>query len=102
MLAKERSASTLVSHWTGFLDKSFTDLLDHCIDILRQVIMCNGDTSLLTFHWVKDNPFPYPDFNTWHQCRNAEQILDWALEHQPDIKALTEKKTTDVEMSVAP
>ncbi|MCJ1330069.1 hypothetical protein MMC10_006750 [Thelotrema lepadinum] len=82
----------------GTLSKHY----DHCIDILRQVIMCNGDTSLLTFHWVEGNPFPYPDFNTWHQCRDPEQILEWALRRQPDMKALVEKKPTDVEMPVAP
>ncbi|KAE9367279.1 hypothetical protein N431DRAFT_320380, partial [Stipitochalara longipes BDJ] len=55
--------------------------LDHCIEIIRQVLMCNADLGLITFHWVKDNPTPYPDFNTWHTCRDPEAILALAKEN---------------------
>ncbi|KAF5860365.1 hypothetical protein ETB97_001653 [Aspergillus alliaceus] len=27
--------------------------------------------------WVEHSPRPYPNFNTWHQCRNFEDIKGW-------------------------
>ncbi|KAI4179243.1 MAG: hypothetical protein LQ346_007234 [Caloplaca aetnensis] len=59
----------------------------HCIEMLRQFVMCHADVGLITHHFVKDYPQPYPDFNTWHQCRNFESVLQWAKEKQ-----LTEEK----------
>ena len=39
--------------------------------------MCSGDAGLMTYNWVKDNPAPYPDFDTTHQCRNFTKLLEW-------------------------
>ncbi|KAM3450340.1 hypothetical protein MY3296_006228 [Beauveria thailandica] len=38
--------------------------LNHCIDMVRQALMCNADTGLILFHWVKGMPVPSPDFHT--------------------------------------
>lgn len=56
--------------------------LDHCIEILRQDIMCRGDATMLTYDWVEGLQNPVPDFNVLHQCRNFEKILDWVDEHR--------------------
>ncbi|KAM3450332.1 hypothetical protein MY3296_006220 [Beauveria thailandica] len=40
--------------------------LNHCIDMVRQALMCNADTGLILFHWVKGMPVPSPDFHTMH------------------------------------
>lgn len=50
---------------------------DHCIDMVRQALMCSGDMGLMTYNWVKDNPVPYPDFDTKHKCRNFSKLLEW-------------------------
>lgn len=31
---------------------------------------------------VQDNPVPYPDVNTWHQCRDPEVVYAWAMDRQ--------------------
>lgn len=73
--------------------------VDHCIEMIRQLIACNSDTGLVTYHckcsrsWtprqldsanlrqgVKGNPTPYPDLNTWHQCRDIETVHNWAMQ----------------------
>ncbi|KDR76723.1 hypothetical protein GALMADRAFT_33089, partial [Galerina marginata CBS 339.88] len=51
--------------------------LDHCVEILRQNLMCSADGGMITFEWVRGMDIPYPDFNTRHQCRNFEKILAW-------------------------
>jgi len=55
---------------------------DHCIEMLRQNLMCRGDVTMLTYDWVKGMDGPLPNFNTPHQCRNFEKILNWVDEHR--------------------
>ncbi|KAG1857181.1 hypothetical protein C8R48DRAFT_607603 [Suillus tomentosus] len=84
-------------------DTSFQDTpevvrmhLDHCIEMIRQNLMCNADVSIITWDWVQGHPIPYPNFNTRHQCRNYEKIMDWAAEHAVRIpqSAVTRFKDT--------
>ncbi|KAI0947367.1 hypothetical protein AcV7_009811 [Taiwanofungus camphoratus] len=63
----------------------FRTHLDHCVEMIRQNIMCHGDVGLITYEWVKGFSLPYPDFNTLHQCRNFDKILDWSYAHEIHI-----------------
>ncbi|KAF8877558.1 hypothetical protein CPB84DRAFT_1688693, partial [Gymnopilus junonius] len=51
--------------------------LEHCIDNLRQALMCTADSGMITFEWVRGFSTPYPDFNTRHRCRNFEKMIGW-------------------------
>ncbi|KAH0165131.1 hypothetical protein KCU67_g4852, partial [Aureobasidium melanogenum] len=53
----------------------------HCLDILRQQIMCTADTGVFGQWWVK-HIGPFVDFNTKHKCKNFEDIRVWAEMHQ--------------------
>ncbi|KAG1852833.1 hypothetical protein DFJ58DRAFT_399084 [Suillus subalutaceus] len=55
--------------------------LDHCIEMIRQNIMCNADVTMITWYWVQGHAVSYPNFNTRHRCRNYEKIMDWSVEH---------------------
>ncbi|KAI8960875.1 hypothetical protein F5Y11DRAFT_349076 [Daldinia sp. FL1419] len=63
---------------------SFTDSepiirshIDHCIEMLRQVLICHGDVGIVTYNWV--HPWGlYPDFSTNHKCRKLDNIVAWA------------------------
>jgi hypothetical protein len=46
--------------------------------MLRQNLMCNADTGVIGYRWVEGWSHPYPDFNTNHQCRNFESVIEWA------------------------
>ncbi|KAG0698833.1 hypothetical protein DFH29DRAFT_1002457 [Suillus ampliporus] len=59
--------------------------LDHCIEMIRQNIMCNAEVMIITWDWVERHKTPYPNFNTRHQCRNYEKILEWAGKHAVHI-----------------
>ncbi|KAH9947858.1 hypothetical protein B0H21DRAFT_691091, partial [Amylocystis lapponica] len=78
----------------------FRTHLDHCIEMLRQTLMCNADAGLVTFDWVAGFPTPYPDFNTLHRCRNFDRIMDWIGEHAIDVQVV--RTGDEVEMEVAP
>ncbi|KAG1730986.1 uncharacterized protein EDB91DRAFT_1349505 [Suillus paluster] len=62
--------------------ESFRIHLDHCIEMLRQILMCHGDVTMLTYDWVEGHEDPFPNFNVRHQCRNFEKALDWMNEHR--------------------
>ncbi|KAI2613449.1 hypothetical protein GGR54DRAFT_328969 [Hypoxylon sp. NC1633] len=52
--------------------------VDHCVDMLRQAIMCQGDVGIVTYNWVEGWSEAYPDFSTQHKCRKFDRIVEWA------------------------
>jgi len=54
----------------------------HCLDFLRQQLMCTADVGLVSFVWVKSQNGPVADLSTKHRCRDFEAIRDWASERQ--------------------
>ncbi|KAG1813502.1 uncharacterized protein BJ212DRAFT_1365326, partial [Suillus subaureus] len=70
--------------------------LDHCIEMLRQNLMCRGDVTMLTYDWVKGLDRPLPDFNTPHRCRNFEKILNWVDEHHHKSKVVRLEDNVDL------
>ncbi|KAG1742587.1 hypothetical protein EDD22DRAFT_786600, partial [Suillus occidentalis] len=73
--------------------------LDHCIEMLRQNIMCRGDVTMLTYDWVEGVKDPFPNFDIPHRCRNFEKILNWVDDHQaymPKSKMFRVEGTVDL------
>ncbi|KAK4663096.1 hypothetical protein QC763_700840 [Podospora pseudopauciseta] len=64
----------------------FKSHLTHCLDIVRQVLMCNVDNGVLGQVWTHQpntkQPQAFPDFNTRHKCKNYEAVRVWAEAHQ--------------------
>jgi hypothetical protein len=58
---------------------------EHCVDYIRQGLMCNFDTGLLTFDWVLDHPNPTPNGNTPHKCVNWDVLQLWLEEQAVEI-----------------
>jgi hypothetical protein len=56
--------------------------LDHCIEFLRLDIACKADLSVSTYRWMEGEQVPEADFNTWHNCRNFDDLLDWHAKHE--------------------
>ncbi|KAG4257535.1 hypothetical protein FPRO03_13908 [Fusarium proliferatum] len=58
----------------------------HCLDTLRQLVMCHAETGVLGQLWVRQSnnksPQAFPDFNTRHICKDYEKIRKWAKKHQ--------------------
>ncbi|KAL6231590.1 hypothetical protein BDW75DRAFT_233492 [Aspergillus navahoensis] len=62
--------------------------VSHCLDILRQQLMCTIDVGVLGQVWIHpENPSPFVDFNTEHVCRNFEDIRAWAERNQLPLPA---------------
>ncbi|KAF2111301.1 hypothetical protein BDV96DRAFT_582848 [Lophiotrema nucula] len=79
-----RDYYTLVEHPTMQLIH-----VHHCLDSLRQIAMCRGDTELVTFQYVSEewypNPRPNPDFLVERKCRNWDQLVEWVSERRADV-----------------
>jgi hypothetical protein len=57
--------------------------IDHCLDALREQLMCTADIGILPYVRVKDKDRAYPDFPAApHMCRNFDDIREWARNAQ--------------------
>jgi hypothetical protein len=84
-----RDGSLVAMKWTHYGRNKYSlvlsvssmlTILDHCLDSLRQAIMCHSDISLFVHRWNEDSQFFRARFNTARTCRNFDNIQDWASE----------------------
>lgn len=54
---------------------------DHCIDHLRQAIMCTGSAEIITFRRDSKNRI-MPNFDGPRVCRRFEPLREWAEENK--------------------
>ncbi|KAI1325973.1 hypothetical protein F5Y16DRAFT_250380 [Xylariaceae sp. FL0255] len=55
--------------------------VDHCVDNLRQYLMCHATDSLMTFVWREDTPRPYPALDTTETCVDWDYYDKWTRAH---------------------
>jgi hypothetical protein len=53
-------------------------MIDHCIDMLRQRLMCTADLGIVPHFWLK-NGDTAPDFIRMHTCRGYEAIMEFMV-----------------------
>jgi DNA mismatch repair ATPase MutS len=56
------------------------DHIDHCVDAIRQSLMCTADVSVLVWRWNKKRQQNMEVGQIAHTCRNFEKIQAWAKE----------------------
>ena len=56
--------------------------LDHCIDAIRQTLMCASDITPMPFAWYLEYQVNFPVFDTLHTCRDFDAIKEWAQARQ--------------------
>ncbi|KAJ5189105.1 hypothetical protein N7472_008119 [Penicillium cf. griseofulvum] len=52
---------------------------DHCLDYIRQALMCHADATFEPLTSVGIN-----GMGATHQCRDFDKIFSWAYEHRSD------------------
>jgi len=55
---------------------------DHCIDHLRDNIMCKADVTLDYWQWDVGRNGSFLHVDTVHQCRNFKKIIEWSDENK--------------------
>lgn len=72
----------------ALLDYSFHDMnfdhLDHCIDALRQSIMCTSDIAPNVWQYSAKAKAVRARATTVHECRDFNQVKEWAMQHSAD------------------
>ncbi|KAF7901476.1 hypothetical protein EAF00_003697 [Botryotinia globosa] len=57
--------------------------VSHCLDVLRQQLMCTVDIGVMGKIWVRPEALEaYQDFNTKHKCRDFDAVRNWAEQRQ--------------------
>ena len=60
--------------------RSSIDGAGHCINYLRQMIMCNADITPIPTRWYAGINQNYIDSNRPHTCRNFGKLRAWVSE----------------------
>lgn len=55
--------------------------LDHCIDMIRQSLMCNADVTAVGFDWYDSMNYMRIHLNSVHRCKNWDAIHEWSWNH---------------------
>jgi hypothetical protein len=57
---------------------TYMDATDHCIDYLRQSLMCHGDLTPIVYTWQPTYNAYSAKQETDHTCRDWDTIWKWA------------------------
>ena len=53
----------------------------HCVNSIRQSIMCSTDVTPNVWSWDERRQRNFPRLDSVHTCRNFEKIKEWAINH---------------------
>ncbi|KAJ7694807.1 hypothetical protein B0H17DRAFT_1056873 [Mycena rosella] len=56
--------------------------MDHCIDWVRQSLMCAGDTSVIVWQWDPAQNITTFQGDVAHTCRNFDKLREWGKSHK--------------------
>ncbi|KAL0568460.1 hypothetical protein V5O48_013525 [Marasmius crinis-equi] len=61
--------------------------IDHCIEHLRQSLICSSDVSLIVWQWSSEKNRSVFQSGTPHTCRNFDKIAEWAKKPEHRLHA---------------
>ncbi|KAF2501409.1 hypothetical protein BU16DRAFT_451673 [Lophium mytilinum] len=68
--------------------------VDHCVDSIRQSLMCSGDVTPLPWKWGKNETdgtdLLHPEAHVVHTCRDWTSLIQWAKDRK--VVKLTRNK----------
>ncbi|KAL8931006.1 MAG: hypothetical protein Q9208_000108 [Pyrenodesmia sp. 3 TL-2023] len=71
---------------TDFERKEHEKHVEHCIELLRQAVMCKGDVTVTAFEWLAgDTLEPTTKDGALHQCVKWEKLSAWARERAVNL-----------------
>lgn len=54
--------------------------IEHCVDDLRQGLMCSANITPVPWRWIEDNNASKAVSDLVHTCRDWNKIAEWARE----------------------
>ncbi|KAI0205235.1 hypothetical protein F4808DRAFT_456233 [Astrocystis sublimbata] len=68
------------------IDENWHNLLkQHCLHMLKEAIMCQGDPTILTMKWGLISPLPIGNLTSPHECVNWEKLMEWVQPNSIDV-----------------
>ncbi|KAF9257637.1 hypothetical protein L218DRAFT_879031, partial [Marasmius fiardii PR-910] len=64
--------------------------LSHCIEHLRQGIICHSDVSTIVWRWIPERNRTMGILDLPHQCRRFDRIQEWAKDPEHQLKFIEE------------
>ncbi len=58
----------------------------HCMALIKNALMCQADTTLLTMRWLDFSPIPAANWSTPRTCVDWSRIDDWTKNNWVDAK----------------
>ncbi|OAQ99563.1 hypothetical protein LLEC1_01330 [Akanthomyces lecanii] len=58
----------------------------HCMALIKNALMCQADTTLLTMRWLDFSPIPAANWSTPRTCVDWSRIDDWTKDNWVDAK----------------
>ncbi|KAK4444366.1 hypothetical protein QBC34DRAFT_360343 [Podospora aff. communis PSN243] len=63
---------------------------EHCIDHIRQMLMCHGDMTLIPTEWTGFLGRNYVNSDVPHTCRNFGKLRDWVVSRHNGSRTVPE------------
>ncbi|KAF2161253.1 hypothetical protein M409DRAFT_28292 [Zasmidium cellare ATCC 36951] len=64
-------------------DETLRLKLDHCVEVLRDSLMCNAGTSIITHQWIQDRPRMFQDLHFPEKtCKDFDALVRWTKERE--------------------
>ncbi|CAK3961171.1 Hypothetical predicted protein [Lecanosticta acicola] len=85
------------------LNPAYYNHKKHCLDIIRQEIMCTGSMNVYRLVWSDHQKRPWPEFTIHRKCRNFDDIMDWYESHRmsdEDFEQLPKMEKPEGEFAV--
>jgi len=64
--------------------------MDHCIDAIRQTLMCSSDVTPLVWAWDEKRNMTLGRTDVVHECRDFEKIQEWSAFHRMKVSTFDE------------
>jgi hypothetical protein len=64
--------------------------MDHCIDSLRQTLMCSSDLSPIPYAWNTKYQQTLPVTGVTHTCRDFEALSEWAKQDERKVRHIAD------------
>ncbi|KAK4624282.1 hypothetical protein CLAFUW4_05755 [Fulvia fulva] len=61
---------------------------NHCVDALRERLLCTADIGLVPFFWPNASGNAMPDFGRDHKCHSHESVISWSQQHSASTEQL--------------
>lgn len=58
------------------MSKGKSDGIDHCLDAIRNELMCRAEVTFTTYEWLPDLPIPWAQLSYDHTCVDFDVSLN--------------------------